>query len=118
MSLLFFALQIVVEDHGPSLLERGPWEEYFVDFLRDAPELTGDEPEDTETETPKIYEPIPSFKTLSERLSMFQQQYNDNVRGAPMNLVFFEVSLKVSHKKMCGSHFTPESDQNAVCISN
>ncbi|XP_056594071.1 dynein axonemal heavy chain 5 [Triplophysa dalaica] len=85
--------KIIVEDHGPSLLERGPWEEYFVDFLRDAPELTGDEPEDTETETPKIYEPIPSFKTLSERLSMFQQQYNDNVRGAPMNLVFFEDAM-------------------------
>lgn len=79
-----------------------------MDFLRDAPELTGDEPEDTETETPKIYEPIPSFKSLSERLSMFQQQYNDTIRGAPMNLVFFEVSFS---QNMCGSYSTPQSEQ-------
>lgn len=63
-----------------------------MDFLRDAPEMTGDEPEDAEVETPKVYEPIPSFKALSERLSVFQQQYNETVRGAAMDLVFFQVS--------------------------
>lgn len=89
-----FALQVTEEDHGSGLLEPGPWEEYFVDFLRDAPEMTGDEPEDAEAETPKIYEPIPSFTALSERLSVFQQQYNDTIRGAAMDLVFFEVGLK------------------------
>lgn len=78
--------------------------------MRDAPELTGDEPEDTETETPKIYEPIPSFKTLSDRLCMFQQQYNDTIRGAPMNLVFFEVSLKICHS-ICEGHILPHSQQ-------
>ena len=35
---------------------------YFVDFMRDAPEPTGEEVEDTDMELPKIYEPIESFR--------------------------------------------------------
>ena len=31
-------------------------EPYFVDFLRDAPEPTGEEPEDADMDAPKIYE--------------------------------------------------------------
>ncbi|XP_002666734.3 dynein axonemal heavy chain 5 [Danio rerio] len=85
--------RITAQDHGPSLLEQGPWQGYFVDFLRDAPEMTGEEPEDAEEETPKVYEPIPTFKALSERLSMFQEQYNEAVRGAAMDLVFFEDAM-------------------------
>lgn len=36
---------------------------YFVDFLRDVPEPTGDEPEDFVFEAPKIYEEVFSFCT-------------------------------------------------------
>lgn len=36
-------------------------ETYFVDFLRDMPEPTGDEPDDFILEAPKIYEEIPRF---------------------------------------------------------
>jgi dynein heavy chain len=36
-------------------------EPYFVDFLRDMPEPTGDEPEDTLFEVPKIYELVSIF---------------------------------------------------------
>lgn len=36
-------------------------EPYFVDFLRDMPEPTGDEPEDSSFEVPKIYELVLIF---------------------------------------------------------
>ena len=62
----------------------------FVDFMRDAPEPTGEEGEgEAEVELPKVYEPIDDFDVLKERLLMFLDQYNDMVRGSPMNLVFF-----------------------------
>ena len=35
-----------------------PQEPYFVDFLREAPEPTGEEPEDADLEAPKIYEQV------------------------------------------------------------
>ena len=35
-----------------------PQEHYFVDFLREAPEPTGEEPEDADLEAPKIYEQV------------------------------------------------------------
>ena len=63
--------------------------QYFVDFLRDAPEPTGEEEGDTDMELPKIFEPIASFVSLEERLSYFLEQYNDILRGSNMDLVFF-----------------------------
>ena len=55
--------------------------------------VTGEEGEETEVESPKIYEPIGSFKELSDRLEMHQQQYNESIRGAKMDLVFFKVTV-------------------------
>lgn len=46
--------QITVEDHGRAVTEHAQWDSCFVDFLREAPEATGDEPEDTELEAPKV----------------------------------------------------------------
>ncbi|CAH8867793.1 unnamed protein product [Trichobilharzia szidati] len=66
---------------------------YFVNFLRDPPEATGDEPDDYVVEVPRIYEPIESFQQLSERLDMFLRQYNESIRGARMNLVLFQDTL-------------------------
>lgn len=56
----------------------------------------GEEGEETEVESPKIYEPIGSFKELSDRLEMHQQQYNESIRGAKMDLVFFKVTVYVA----------------------
>ncbi|KAK5935878.1 hypothetical protein CgunFtcFv8_021195 [Champsocephalus gunnari] len=81
--------KITVEDHGKAVIEHAQWDSFFVDFLREAPEATGDDPEDGELEAPKVYEPIPSLDVLAERLSVFQLQYNDAVRGGAMDLVFF-----------------------------
>ncbi|XP_045900393.1 dynein axonemal heavy chain 5 [Micropterus dolomieu] len=85
--------KITVEDHGRALTEHAQWNSCFVDFLREAPEATGDEPEDTELEAPKMYEPIPSLDALAERLSVLQQQYNEAVRGGVMDLVFFKDAM-------------------------
>ncbi|CAH8622829.1 unnamed protein product [Heterobilharzia americana] len=74
-----------------NMIENDP--PYFVNFLRDPPEPTGDESDDYVVEVPRIYEPIESFKQLSERLEMFLSQYNESVRGARMNLVLFKDTL-------------------------
>ncbi|XP_023388715.1 dynein heavy chain 5, axonemal [Pteropus vampyrus] len=66
---------------------------YFVDFLRDAPEATGETSEEADAEMPKVYEPIESFDHLRERLNLFLQLYNESVRGAGMDLVFFEDAM-------------------------
>lgn len=69
----------------------------FVKFIscchRDAPEATGDEPEDADFDSPKIYEAAESFEVLEERLQMFMAQYNESVRGAGMDLVFFKDAM-------------------------
>lgn len=46
-----------------------PAEPYFVDFLRDAPELTGDEPEETDPEAPKVYEEVKKKNKKASKLS-------------------------------------------------
>uniref|UniRef100_A0A4W3HHM2 Dynein, axonemal, heavy chain 5 n=1 Tax=Callorhinchus milii TaxID=7868 RepID=A0A4W3HHM2_CALMI len=66
---------------------------YFVDFLRDAPEATGDETEDADFEMPKIYEPIESLDHLKDRLNMFLQQYNESIRGAGLDMVCFKDAM-------------------------
>ncbi|XP_060921113.1 dynein axonemal heavy chain 5 [Labrus mixtus] len=85
--------KITVEDHGRAVIEHAQWNSCFVDFMREAPEATGDEPEDVELEAPKVYEPIPSLDSLEKRLCVFQQQYNEAVRGGAMDLVFFKDAM-------------------------
>ncbi|XP_071824188.1 dynein axonemal heavy chain 5-like [Apostichopus japonicus] len=85
--------RVVAEDLGEEMQAAVMKDKYFVDFMRDAPEATGDEPEDADFDSPKIYEAAESFEVLEERLQMFMAQYNESVRGAGMDLVFFKDAM-------------------------
>ena len=67
---------------------------YFVDFMQDAPEPTGDDDDEGTPETPKIYEAVKNFDEVIERLKGFLEQYNEMVRGNSMDLVFFPDAIK------------------------
>ncbi|CAF3729197.1 unnamed protein product [Adineta steineri] len=82
------------EELGPKYQSMIKREDWFADFLRDAPEPTGDERDDADFDAPKIYEPISSFEHLEERLKMHLVQYNESIRGSGMDLVFFKDAMK------------------------
>uniref|UniRef100_A0A668T4J6 AAA+ ATPase domain-containing protein n=1 Tax=Oreochromis aureus TaxID=47969 RepID=A0A668T4J6_OREAU len=90
------ALAKLVEEHlgeeHKNMVDYGA-ERYFVDFLRDAPEATGEEPEDSDFDLPKVYEPIESFEALKDRLNMFLSHYNESIRGTGMDMVFFQDAM-------------------------
>ncbi|CAH1796663.1 unnamed protein product [Owenia fusiformis] len=84
----------VLNEHiGEEYMSVCPEEPYFVDFLQDAPEPTGEEPDDADLDAPKIYEMIPSYDFLNDRLKMYMAMYNETVRGAHMDLVFFKDAM-------------------------
>ncbi|XP_047906156.2 dynein axonemal heavy chain 5 isoform X2 [Anser cygnoides] len=66
---------------------------FFVDFLREGPERTGEKLEEVNLDIPKIYEPIYCFHQLRNCLNKFLQTYNENVRGTGMDMVFFEDAM-------------------------
>ena len=68
-------------------------DDWFVSFLRDAPDVTGEEPDDHDFDAPSIYEPIAGFVQLEARLINFMEQYNESIRGAPIDLVFFKDAM-------------------------
>ena len=81
--------KMVKTELGPKYEHIADSAQYFVDFMRDAPEPTGEEEGDADMELPKIFEPISSLAPLEERLKYFLEQYNEILRGANMDLVFF-----------------------------
>ncbi|XP_074644897.1 dynein axonemal heavy chain 5-like [Tubulanus polymorphus] len=85
--------RIAVEDLGEQHAPHLDTENFFVDFLRDPAEATGEEPDDADFDMPKVYEPITTFEQLRERLIMFMGQYNESIRGSKMDLVFFRDAM-------------------------
>uniref|UniRef100_F7EDE6 Dynein axonemal heavy chain 8 n=1 Tax=Monodelphis domestica TaxID=13616 RepID=F7EDE6_MONDO len=84
----------VIDEHvDPDAVSLLLPEPYFVDFLRDMPEPTGDEPEDAVFEVPKIYELVPSYEFLAEKLMFYQRQFNELIRGTSLDLVFFKDAM-------------------------
>lgn len=67
-------------------------ESYFVDFLSDPPDPTGEEDEDLFDEF-FIYEEIPSISVIRDKVLLLIAQYNKEVRGAKLDLVLFEDAL-------------------------
>jgi len=55
--------------------------------------VLGETSEEVDLRIPKIYEPVYCFRQLRNRLNMFLQTYNENVRGTGMDLVFFEDAM-------------------------
>ncbi|XP_046400520.1 dynein axonemal heavy chain 8 [Ischnura elegans] len=82
------------EDQLGDLFEHLPQEPtFFVDFLREPPEPTGEEEEEITLEPPKIYEEIPSFDFVRDKVLQYMATYNEFVRGANMDVVFFYDAL-------------------------
>ena len=67
---------------------------FFVDFMRDAPEPTGEEDHETDVDLPRVYEPLDDTSVLTDKLRGFLDQYNDLLRGANMDLVFFPDAIE------------------------
>ncbi|XP_008556957.2 dynein axonemal heavy chain 5 [Microplitis demolitor] len=82
-------INVVNEYLGESYVNMLNKDPAFVDFMRDAPEPTGEEGEDADMELPKVYEPVFDNEILRDRLEMFLSQFNEMQRGAGMDLVFF-----------------------------
>ncbi|CBY15208.1 unnamed protein product, partial [Oikopleura dioica] len=80
---------LIGEKFGESTVSLMAKDKYFVDFMREPPEPTGDEPDDFDFSAPKIYEAT-TIQQLQKKLLEYQDVFNESVRGASMNLVFFE----------------------------
>ncbi|XP_059501105.1 dynein axonemal heavy chain 8-like [Stegostoma tigrinum] len=78
---------------GRAVAQKIHEEPYFVDFLREMPDPTGDEPEDFVFVIPKVYEMIPSYEFLTEKLQFYQSQHNESVRSGFFDLVFFKDTM-------------------------
>ncbi|KAJ8736205.1 hypothetical protein PYW08_006861 [Mythimna loreyi] len=79
----------------PEYISEFPEEEtFFVNFLREPVDPTGEEDEeDFSTDAPKVYEELPSWEFLLSKLQGFQDLFNEQIRGAHLDLVFFHDAM-------------------------
>jgi dynein heavy chain len=71
----------LTESLGEEAADMMPKEPYFCEYLRDAPEPTGEEEDDAELEAPKIYELTESLDQLKKKMDEYQSLYNETVRS-------------------------------------
>ncbi|CRK87169.1 CLUMA_CG000977, isoform A [Clunio marinus] len=87
----------IVKSEIPEYYEDYPKDEvYFVDFLRDAPDVDPDHLEEDADDSSGqyyLYEEIPSFEEVRQKILNFMETYNVEVRGGKLNLVFFQDAL-------------------------
>ncbi|XP_055711493.1 dynein axonemal heavy chain 8-like [Phlebotomus papatasi] len=71
---------------------------YFVNFLRDIPEVDEADSENIDNEAllevPKVYEEVKNTDNCVKKIEMFMGQFNESVRGGKLNLVLFQDALK------------------------
>lgn len=90
--------QLAREELGVDYEEYPQEETYYVDFMREGPEavegaeLPDEDDEDTSGDY-FLYEEIPSFEAVNERIQNFMETYNIEVRGAKLDMVFFQDAL-------------------------
>ena len=87
-------VSMVKKELGPVYEEMVLKPKFFVDFMRDAPEPTGEEDHENEVDLPRVYEPLEHTSVLEDKLRGFLDQYNDILRGANMDLVFFPDAIE------------------------
>jgi dynein heavy chain len=81
------------KEFGDEMAQAVSTRSFFVDFMRDPPEQEDPEQE-VNLAAIKVYEKVPSFDVLKERLMDFMRLYNESIRGAKMDLVLFEDAMK------------------------
>ena len=87
-------LRLIDSNMGQESLAIAKETKMFVDFMRDAPEPTGEEDHETEVDLPRVCEPLEHPNLLGDKLRVFLEQYNDILRGANMDLVFFPDAIE------------------------
>ena len=88
MTLVFQFRGFARPDLGPNCLQRLSETSLVHNFL-----LIGEEGEEADLDAPKIYEPVPTLESLADKLNSYMEQYNETIRGAKMDLVFFKVKF-------------------------
>ncbi|KAJ3258377.1 Dynein heavy chain 5, axonemal [Boothiomyces macroporosus] len=86
-------VNMVQKEFGDDMAAVVSQKSYFVDFLREPPE--NDDPEvEIDLEAIKVYEKVPSFDVLRDKLNDYMRQLNETLRGSKMDLVLFEDAMK------------------------